>query len=70
MKDNNLELLEILFNNRLKFFDNDFIINLLIKYENRTPISNYELYTQINNDKYRISTKLKNLHDSSYYIDF
>jgi len=35
MKDNNKELLEILFKNHLKFFDNEFILNLLKYYESK-----------------------------------
>jgi len=70
MKDNNIELLEILFKNHLKFFDNDFIINILNHYKNKTPISNSNLYTQINNEKYKISTILNRdyYYDSSSYL--
>jgi len=45
MKDNNKELLEIIFNNHLKCFDNAFIIKLLIHYKNRIPISISYFYT-------------------------
>ena len=70
MKDNNIKLLEILFKNHLKFFDNDFIINILNYYKNKTPISNSDLYTQINNEKYKISTILNRdyYYDSSSYL--
>ena len=71
MKDNNKELLEILFKNHLKFFDNNFILNLLNYYKNRIPLSNYELYPLINNDKYKISTEWNenyDQYDSSYYL--
>jgi len=71
MKDNNKELLEILFKNHLKFFDNEFILNLLKKYESKTPMSDSEIYPEINNDKFKISTKLDKAfdgYDSSYYL--
>ena len=71
MKDNNKELLEILFKNHLKFFDNEFILNLLKKYESKTPMSDSEIYSKINNDKFKISTKLDKAfdgYDSSYYL--
>jgi len=58
MKDNNKELLEILFKNHLKFFDNKFILNLLKHYQNKTPITNSELSSLINSYKYIISTEL------------
>ena len=57
--EDDIELLEVLFNN-LKFFDNRFIINLLNYYNNKTPISNAYLYPLINNDKFKILTKKNN----------
>ena len=62
MKDNDKELLEILFKNHLKFFDNSIIIEFLNYYKNKIPLSNSELYPKINNDKYKISTELKEYH--------
>jgi len=71
MKNNNKELLEILFKNYLKFFSNEFILNLLKYYESKKPMSDFELYPEINNNKYKISTELDenfNYFDSSYYL--
>ena len=71
MKDNNKGLLEILFKNHLKFFDNEFILNLLKHYKSQTSITNIELSTLINNYKYKLSTELgENFehYDSSYYL--
>jgi len=71
MKTNNKELLEILFKNHLKFFDNKVILNLLKYYENKTIITDSELSSLINNNKYKISKELgKNFehYDSSYYL--
>jgi len=71
MQDNNKELLEILFKNHLKCYDNTFIIKLLNYYRNKIPISNSGICTLITNDKYKISTELNeniNQYDSSYYL--
>jgi len=71
MKDNTKELLEILFKNHLKFFDNNFILKLLKYYESKIPITDSELSSLINNDKYKISTELNenfDRYDSSYYL--
>jgi len=58
MKDNNEYILNI-FLNHLKFFDNLFIIDFFHNYKNKIPISDTELYTRINNGKYKISTDIK-----------
>ena len=71
MKDNNKELLEILFKSHLKFFDNEFILYLLKRHKNQMSITDSLLSTLINNDKYKISTILdENFehYDSSYYL--
>ena len=66
MKDNNKELLEILFKKHLKFFDNNFIINILNYYKNQTAISDSDFFTLINNDKYKISTDVDELYRFYY----
>ena len=72
MKNNNKSLLETIFERHLKFFDNEMIIKLLSYYKNGISISNSDLYKQLNNDKYKISTELnENIfvkYDSSYYL--
>jgi len=71
MKDNNRNLLELLFKNHFKFFDNIFIINLLNVYKNKTAMSYSDLYTFVNNDKYKLSTKWNEnftLYNSSCYL--
>jgi len=71
MKDNNRKLLEILFKNHLKFFDKEIILNLIIHYGNKIPITDFELYFLINNNKYKLSTELDNNfehYNSSYYL--
>jgi len=71
MKNNNKELLEILLKYHLKFFDNEFILNLLKKYESKTPMTDSELFFLLNDNKYKISTELgENFeqYDSSYYL--
>jgi len=44
MKENNKELLELLFKNHLKCFDNTFIIKLLNCYKNKIQISTYVIF--------------------------
>ena len=44
MKDNNKKLLKVLFKKHLKFFDNEFILNLLLNYKNQTRLSDTNLY--------------------------
>jgi len=84
MKNNNKELLELLFEKHLKFFDNEFILSLLIYYKNQIPLSNTGLYQKVNSEKYKISVVLNEnffvhnrssngneiigLYDSSYYL--
>jgi len=71
MKDNNKDLLEILFIYHIKFFDIDIILKFLISHKNRIPISNSKLNILINNEKYKLSTELNenyDRYDSSYYL--
>jgi len=78
MKDNNKEILKILFNNYFRFFDKYIIIDFLNYYKNQIPISNTELFIKIDNEKYKISTDVKKycryddydfyLCDNSYYL--
>jgi len=55
MEDNSKELLEVIFKNYFKFFDNFFVIDCLNYYKNKTPLSDSELYTKINDDKYKLT---------------
>ena len=66
IKDENVDLLDIIYNN-LKFFDNEFILQLLIYYKNKKVISTSELNQQISNEKYRILVN-SNLPDSQTVI--
>jgi len=71
MKNNNKELLEFLFKNHLKFFDNYFIINLLNYYKNQIHISNTNLYPQNNSEKFKLSVEVNedlSEFNSSYYL--
>jgi len=63
MKDNNGYLLDTIFKRYLKFFDNEMIIKLLSHYKDRIRISNSDLYKQINDHKYIISTKLNKIFE-------
>jgi len=66
MKDNNEEILEILFKHH---FDNFTIIDYLNYYKYKTQISDSKLYTKINNDKYKISTEVKKYYDNNINLD-
>jgi len=50
MKDENVILLDIIFS-YLKIYDNDFILQLLFHYRNKTAISTSDLNQQISNKK-------------------
>ena len=67
MKNNNKSLLETIFERHLKFFDNEMIINLLVLYKNKIPISNSDLYKHLNNNKYKILTELNIYAFERYY---
>ena len=54
LKDDNLKLLDIIFNN-FKFFNNEFIVNMILKWKNNIPESTIELTKLIKN--YSLSTK-------------
>ena len=71
MKNNKKEFLEILFINHLKFFDNEFILKLLMCYKWKTSVSNSELYPRINDNKYKLPIKLNiniDQYNSSFYL--
>jgi len=71
MKDNNKDLLDILFKDYLKCFDNSFIIKLLNNYKSKIPLSKSELYDLINDNKNKISiesNKFYKRYDSSSYL--
>ncbi|KAL6595170.1 hypothetical protein U3516DRAFT_566666, partial [Neocallimastix sp. 'constans'] len=53
MKDENIDLLDIIFYN-LKFFDNDLIKTFLMYYKNKIPLTLSELEQLISKDKYKI----------------
>jgi len=71
MEDNNKELLEILLKSHYKFYDKKFIIDSIGYRNSKKLVSKTDLYTEINSDKYKISTDLDeyfNRYDSSYYL--
>ena len=72
MENNNKELLELLFKKLLKFFDNEFILNLLNSYKNHAQLSDSDLYPQINSEKFKFSVELNEInfedYNSSYYL--
>jgi len=50
LKDNNLELLNIIFENFI-YFDNEFVLNLLLHYRNKTVLSKSSLNSLVLNEK-------------------
>jgi len=50
LKDEKVTLLDVIFSN-FKFYDNKFILQLLLYYNNKTTISISNLYQQISKDK-------------------
>ena len=72
METNEKYLLEIIFKNVIKFFDNEIIIRLLNYYKNKIPISYTDLNQQLDNDKYKILLKLDDEnfdgYNSSFYL--
>jgi len=69
-KDDNINLLDILFNN-FELFDNEFILLLLICYKNQNPISTFDLNQQI--EKYKFSfhksdETIKNTNNNIRYL--
>jgi len=64
LKENNFELLDIIFN-YIKFFGTDFILDLLNRYKNKISISTSVLNQQI--DKYKISTVKDEFVWDNYY---
>jgi len=66
IKENNTALFDVIFSH-FKFFDNKFILNLLIHYKNQIPINIKEL-TRIEN--YKITKKNGNYLLKMYYFYF
>ena len=54
MKNNDIELLKIIFNS-INFFDTDFIKTLLFYYKNKTPIAKADFIQQIKNYRIKIN---------------
>jgi len=55
-KDKKVNLLDIIFS-YLKFYDDDFIIQLIFYNKNKRAVSNLNLNQQISNEKFKISLK-------------
>ena len=66
-EDENVYLLDDIFTN-LKFYDNDFILRMLIYYKNKKAISVAVLNQQISNEKFRILVNTDCLNNSKRKI--
>ena len=58
VKEENIKLLDIIFNS-LKFYDNAFILQLLLHFKNKIAISTSDLNQLISNEKFKISLNTK-----------
>jgi len=68
IKDENTILLDIIFSN-LKFYENEFILRLLLHYKNKTAISISDFNKQISNEKFKILTNTEySYNDSGKYL--
>jgi len=69
IKEDNYQLFSIIIEN-LNFFDNKFILNILLfNYKNKTPISNPELKQQISKYKYKYNEKVNTSRCTcNYYL--
>jgi len=72
IKEDNYQLFSIIYEN-LNFFDNEFILNiLLLNYKNKTPISTSNLKQQISKYKYKNENNKQKLYflnnTCSYYL--
>jgi len=68
MKDENVPLLDIIFRH-FKFYDNDYILQLLFCYKNKTVISTSDLNQQISNEKFNINTNFRNNKINKYLMN-
>jgi hypothetical protein len=67
MKKENVSLLDIIFNN-FKFYDKDFILQLLLYYKNKTAMSTSYLPHQISEENFKISTSDENSSNNCIYL--
>ena len=68
MKNDEVSLLDIIFDS-LKFYDNDFVLQLLCYYNDKTTISISDLIQQIDKFKISKSTKYTNNNTDKYLIN-
>jgi len=70
IKEDNYKLFSIIIEN-LNFFDNEFILNiLLLNYKNKTPISNSDLKQQISKYKYKYNSNVNtSRYTCNYYLN-
>ncbi|OUM61246.1 hypothetical protein PIROE2DRAFT_62623 [Piromyces sp. E2] len=67
IKDENISLLDVVFNN-ITIYDNEFIIHLLLHYKSKEPISTFDINQEISNEKYKIITKDVFSNNCSKYL--
>jgi len=67
MKNENVQLLDIIFDN-LRFFDKELIMKFLFCYKYKKALSTLDLFQLISNDKYKISTETYHTNTCSKYL--
>ena len=67
VKEENIKLLDIIFNS-LKFYDNAFILQLLLHFKNKIAISTSDLNQLISNEKFKISLNTKYSRNIDKYL--
>jgi len=67
MRDENVTLLDIIFDN-INFYDNELILQLLLYYKNKKEMSIVELEQKISLEKYKISKDTKYSRKSDKYL--
>jgi len=68
IRDRNVHLLDI---NHFKFYDNDFILQLLMVFKNKTTMSTSDFNQQVLNEKFKILINTNNINNiKTFYLKY
>ena len=68
IRDRNVPLLDI---NHFKFYDNDFILQLLMVFKNKTTMSTSDFNQQVLNEKFKILINTNNINNiKTFYLKY